>query len=151
MRRLSLPSCLLIAGALAAFGASAPAAADPAHGWITADQVFDWERDQSPYGTSRDQSPYGTSRRDGRGYGPGAARDENVASGAVGTFRGRNGANGVDETIVIRPDGSAEVRSRDQPPRYGTFAGGTLTIESRTSRVEPARGGIVIDGAFYNR
>jgi hypothetical protein len=85
-------------------------------------------------------------------YGPSRAyRDEHVGPWAVGTFHGRNGANGNEETVTIRPDGSAEVRTRGEPPRYGTFAGETLTIESRISRVEPARGGIVIDGAYYRR
>jgi hypothetical protein len=63
----------------------------------------------------------------------------------------QNAANGNEETITIRPDGSAEVRTRGEAPRYGTFAGETLTIESRISRVEPARGGVVIDGAYYRR
>ena len=84
-------------------------------------------------------------------YGPSRShRDEN-AHWAVGTFHGQNGANGNEETVTIRPDGSAEVRTRGEAPRYGTFAGETLTIESRISRVEPARGGIVIDGAYYRR
>jgi hypothetical protein len=70
---------------------------------------------------------------------------------AVGTFRGQNGANGDEETITIGPDGSAELRARGKPPQYGTFEGETLTIGSRISKVEPARGGIVIDGAYYRR
>ena len=83
-------------------------------------------------------------------YGPSNRyQDENVSNWAIGTFRGQNGANGVDETITIHPDGSAELRARDQTPRYGTFAGETLTFDSRINRVQPARG-IVIDGAYYN-
>ncbi len=85
-------------------------------------------------------------------YGPSRSyRDENVTQWAVGTFHGQNGANGNEETVTIRPDGSAEVRTRGEAPRYGTFAGETLTIESRISRVEPARGGNDIDGAYYRR
>jgi hypothetical protein len=85
-------------------------------------------------------------------YGPSRSyRDENVSGWAVGTFHGQNGANGNEETITIRADGSAELRTKGEAPRYGTFAGETLTIESRISRVEPARGGIVIDGAYYRR
>ena len=85
-------------------------------------------------------------------YGPSRSyRDEHVAQWAVGTFHGQNGANGSEETVTIRPDGSAEVRARGEAPRYGTFAGETLTIESRVSRVTPTRGGIVIDGAYYRR
>lgn len=70
---------------------------------------------------------------------------------AVGTFHGQNGANGSEETVTIRPDGSAELRTRGEAPQYGTFAGETLTIGSRISKVEPARGGLVIDGAYYRR
>lgn len=53
--------------------------------------------------------------------------------------------------MTIRPDGSAELRTRGQAPTYGTFAGETLTLGSRISKVQPARGGIVIDGAYYRR
>jgi hypothetical protein len=70
---------------------------------------------------------------------------------AIGTFYGQNGANGKEETITIRPDGTAELRTRGKAPTYGTFAGETLTLGSRISKVEPARGGIVIDGAYYRR
>ena len=111
-------------------------------GFITADRVFDWDRDQPSYGSPRPN--YGNSW-----YGPG--RDENVAGWAIGTFRGQNSGNGAEETITIRPDGSAELRTRDNAPRYGTFAGETLTVGSRLSRVQPARGGIVVDGAYYYR
>ena len=86
-------------------------------------------------------------------YGPPRdySRDDRRGDWAFGTFRGRNGANGSDETITIRPDGSAEVRTPGEAPKYGTFAGETLTVGSRISKVTPARGGIVIDGAFYKR
>ena len=70
---------------------------------------------------------------------------------AVGTFHGQNGANGNDETVTIRPDGSVELRTRGEAPKYGTFEGETLTLGSRISKVERARGGIVIDGAYYRR
>ncbi len=111
-------------------------------GFLTAERVFDWDRDQPSYGSQRPN--FGNSW-----YGPG--RDDNVAGWAVGTFRGQNGGNGIEESITIRPDGSAELRTRDNAPRYGTFAGETLTIGKRTSRVQPARGGIVVDGAYYYR
>lgn len=70
---------------------------------------------------------------------------------AVGTFYGANGANGEPETLTIQPDGSAELRTRGKAPEYGTFAGETLTVGSRISKVQPARGGIVIDGSYYRR
>ena len=137
---------LLTAGtALGASLVTLPSAlASPAHdGWLMVERVFDWNRDPPSYGTPRrGNSWYGPSNR---------YQDENVSNWAIGTFRGQNGANGVDETITIHPDGSAELRARDQPPRYGTFAGETLTFDSRINRVQPARGGIVIDGAYYNR
>jgi hypothetical protein len=83
----------------------------------------------------------------------GAPRGYRQDSGtwAVGTFYGVNGANGQRETVTIRPDGSAELRVPGAPPEYGSFAGETLTIGSRMSKVEPARGGIVIDGSYYRR
>lgn len=87
-------------------------------------------------------------------YGPSPRdyyRDDRRGDWAFGTFRGRNGANGSEETITIRPDGSAEVRTPGEAPKYGTFAGETLTVGSRISKVTPARGGIVIDGAYYRR
>jgi hypothetical protein len=85
-------------------------------------------------------------------YGP--SRDERSGSRgnwAVGTFHGQNGANGNDETLTIRRDGSVELRTRGEAPQYGTFEGETLTLGSRISKVQPARGGIVIDGAYYRR
>ena len=78
-------------------------------------------------------------------------RSDRRGDWAVGTFHGQNGANGIEETVTIRPDGSAEVRSRGEAPRHGTFEGETLTLGSRISKVEPARAGIVIDGAYYQR
>ena len=111
-------------------------------GFMTADRVFDWDRDQPSYGSQRPN--WGNAWN-----GPG--RDDNVAGWAIGTFRGQNSGNGTEETITIHPDGSAELRTRDNAPKYGTFAGETLTIGSRMSRVQPARGGIVVDGAYYYR
>ena len=70
---------------------------------------------------------------------------------AVGTFYGENSANGDKETVTIRLDGSVEIRSPQKGPQYGSFAGETLTVGSRISKVEPARGGIVIDGSYYRR
>ena len=70
---------------------------------------------------------------------------------AVGTYYGENSANGTPETITIQPDGTVELRARGKAPEYGTFAGETLTVGSRISKVEPARGGIVIDGSYYRR
>ena len=143
LRKTLLTTCAALAASL---GPMPSAVASPTHdGWMLAERVYDWDRDQLAYGTPRRQggnSWYGPSNRH---------QDENVADWAIGTFRGQNGANGVEETITIHPDGSAEVRTRDQPPRYGTFAGGTLSIDTRTSRVQPSRGGIVIDGAYYSR
>jgi hypothetical protein len=85
-------------------------------------------------------------------YGP--SRDDRAGSRgnwAVGTFHGQNGANGNEETLTIHPDGSVELRTRNEAPKYGTFEGETLTLGSRISKVQPARGGIVIDGAYYRR
>jgi hypothetical protein len=143
LRRTILTTFAALAAALVTLPS---AVASPTHdGWLLAERVFDWDRDQAAYGTPRRQG--GNSW-----YGPSSPQqDDDVAGWAIGTFRGQNGASGVDETIIIHPDGSAELRTRDQPPRYGTFAGGTLTIDARISRVQPARGGIVIDGAYYNR
>jgi hypothetical protein len=70
---------------------------------------------------------------------------------AVGTFYGENSANGEKETVTIHPDGSVVIHSPDKGPRYGSFAGETLTVGSQISKVEPARGGIVIDGSYYRR
>ena len=70
---------------------------------------------------------------------------------AVGTYYGENSANGTAETITIQPDGTVELRTHGKAPEYGTFAGETLTVGSRISKVEPARGGIVIDGSYYRR
>ena len=111
-------------------------------GFMTAERVFDWDRDQPSYESQRPSW-------DNSWYGPG--HNEEVGGWAIGTFRGQNGGNGIDETITIRPDGSVELRTRDNAPRYGTFAGETLTIDSRISRVQPTRGGIVVDGAYYYR
>ena len=50
-------------------------------------------------------------------YGPSRPyRDNQRADWAVGTFHGQNGANGHEETITIRPDGSAEVRTARRSP-----------------------------------
>lgn len=130
----------MLAGALLT---PAAAVAAPTHdGWMIAERMFDFDRDQAGYDAP--QRNWGNSWY-------GAGRDENVAGWAIGTFRGKNSGNGLDETVTIHPDGSAEMRTRDQPPRYGSFAGETLTFGTRISRVQPARGGIVIDGAYYYR
>ena len=145
--RTVLRNALLAAAAalVASLGTVTPAVAASTHdGWLSAERVFDWDWD-------RDQRGYDTPRRQHGNSWYGQGRDENVAGWAIGTFRGQNSGNGVDETITIRPDGSAELRTRDQPPKYGTFAGETLTFDTRMSRVQPARGGIVIDGSYYNR
>ena len=149
LRRIALAALV----ALAAFpGGVAPALATSTHeGFLTAERMFDWDRDRGYGDWDRDQPSYGPQRPYGGSswYGPG--RDEHVAGWAIGTFRGENSGNGVAETITIRSDGSAELRTRDAPPKYGTFAGETLTIGPRMSRVQPARGGIVVDGAYYYR
>jgi hypothetical protein len=132
----------LLALALPLASVPAAQATETHEGFMTADRVFDWDRDQPSYGSQR-------PNRGNSWYGPG--RDENVAGWAIGTFRGQNSGNGVEETITIRPDGSAELRTRDSAPKYGTFAGETLTIGNRMSRVQPTRGGIQVDGAYYYR
>jgi hypothetical protein len=110
---------------------------------MAAERIYDWD-------SANEQPSYGGPRRhSGSWYGPG--QDQNVAGWAIGTFRGQNSGNGIEETVTIRADGSAELRTRDQAPKYGTFAGETLTFDTRMSRVQPARGGIVIDGAYYSR
>jgi hypothetical protein len=93
---------------------------------------------------------YDDGRRDSR---PGAPRNYAPQQGvwAVGTYYGENSANGTLETITIQPDGTVELRARGKAPEYGTFAGETLTVGSRISKVERARGGIVIDGSYYRR
>ena len=133
----------LMALALMTLGSIPVAQATGTHeGFVTVDRVFDWDRDQPSYGL---QQP----NRGNSGYGSG--HDEDVAGWAVGTFRGQNSGNGVEETIVIRPDGSAELRTRDHEPRYGTFAGETLTFGNRISRVRPAAAGVQVDGTYYDR
>ncbi len=102
----------------------------------------------------RDQGVCDQPRNDSRNwwYGPSRQyRDGNTGTWTIGTFHGQNGANGNAETVTIRPDGSAELRTGSEAPGYGTFAGERLTFDSRISKVEPARGGIVIDGAYYRR
>jgi len=140
---------LLLAGVGLAGAAGAPpaVAAISSDAWLADGGVYAGERDQRGY-----DQPY--PRRDSWNswYGPSRPyRDEKVGNWAVGTFHGRNSGTGNEETITIHPDGTAELRTRDQPPKYGTFAGETLNIETRASRVQPARGGIVIDGSYYQR
>lgn len=125
-------------------GASPAVAGSSSDAWPDASAG---EREQRGY-----DQPY--PRRDSWNswYGPSRPyRDEKVGNWAVGTFHGRNSGTGNEETITIRPDGTAELRTRDQPPKYGTFAGETLNIETRASRVQPARDGIVVDGSYYRR
>jgi hypothetical protein len=110
-----------------------PAVAGPANGQS-------WGERGRPYDRGGN-SWYGAPRNDYRPEG----------TWAVGTFYGENSANGDRETVTIHPDGSVEIRSPRKGPQYGSFAGETLTIGSRISKVVPARGGIVIDGAYYRR
>ncbi len=95
---------------------------------------------------------YDDGRRGGANGGYGAPRNY-APQGvwAVGTYYGENSANGTPETITIQPDGTVELRTRGKAPEYGTFAGETLTVGRRISKVEPARGGIAIDGSYYRR
>jgi hypothetical protein len=127
-----------IAGALLATAPTATGAS-PHEGWLLPERVYGWDEQRS-YNATRRQSWY-TGREEAA----------NVAGWAIGTFRGQNGANDADETVTIYPDGSAELRVRGEAPRYGSFAGETLTFDRRVNRVQPARGGIVIDGAYYGR
>jgi hypothetical protein len=143
MHRLNLLSTTLLAAGVLLVGHAKAAA--PGNAWLADRSLWNGDRDRGAYDQPRTEgrnSWYGPSR----GY-----RGDSGGDWAIGTFRGQNGANGNEETITIRPDGSAELRSRDQPPKYGTFAGETLTFDSRISKVQPARGGIVIDGAYYRR
>jgi hypothetical protein len=89
----------------------------------------------------------------GRNTWDGNPRNDSQPRGtwAVGTFYGENSANGDKETVTIHPDGSVVIRSPNKGPQYGSFAGETLTVGSQISKVEPARGGIVIDGSYYRR
>jgi len=134
--------CIVVAASIGVSLPLASTATSPHDGWLLPERIADWANEQPAYGQPpRGQGSYGSSER----YG-------NESGGwAIGTFRGRNGATGNEEIVTIRPDGTAELRARDQPPRYGSFAGETLTFDSRMSRVQPARGGIVIDGAYYSR
>ncbi len=132
---------LLGAATIAALPAAREAAAQDA--WHSGGPLLAGEREQRVYEPPRRDS---SSPR----YGP-SQRDEHVGGWAIGTFYGRNSGNGNEETLTIRPDGSAELRTRDEPPKYGTFAGETLNVGQRVSRVQPARGGIVVDGSYYRR
>jgi opacity protein-like surface antigen len=155
MHRHAITSVLIVAtlAAAGALAASSTALAPPRSaiadsGWLSAGDLR--LADAGSPGGDREQRAYDPPRNSW--YGPSRPpRDENVGPWAIGTFYGKNGANGEEETITIRPDGSAELRTRDRAPRYGTFARETLTFDTRMSRVEPARGGIVIDGAYYRR
>ena len=139
---LRIAAAALCAVALAS-GFAPTTRASPTHeGWMAAERLYDWD-------SAYEQPAYGQRRHPDSRYGPG--QDPNVAGWAIGTFRGQNSGNGIEETVTIRSDGSAELRTRDQPPKYGTFAGETLTFDTRMSRVQPTRGGIVIDGSYYYR
>ena len=105
----------------------------------------------APFAGDQDQGAYEPPRAYVVPGPPPPYANANVSPWAIGTFYGRNSANGVEETITIRPDGSVELRTRDQAPAYGTFAGETLTLGRRMSKVQAARGGIVIDGMYYRR
>ncbi|MGE5170569.1 MAG: hypothetical protein ACM3JC_09375 [Rudaea sp.] len=141
MRRPHCLSPCLLAAALLACGANA--AAD---GGVVGYGGFVGDREQQrgwqPPPRDSWNSWYGPSR---------PYRNEHVGEWAIGTFHGRNGANGQEETITIQPDGNVEVRTPGAAPTYGTFAGTTLTLGTLVRKVEPTRGGLVIDGAYYRR
>ena len=139
MPRSARPMFCLLAAGLLAYGAHATADQGASrHGRFAGD----WEQRgyEPPRGSWN--SWYGPSR---------PYRDEHVGDWAIGTFHGRNGANGQEETITIQPDGSVEIRSPGEPPRYGKFAGTTITLGTLAHKIEPTRGGVVIDGAYYRR
>jgi hypothetical protein len=68
---------------------------------------------------------------------------------AIGTFNGT--LWGQPQTIQINPDGGVNVWYRNGGSARGWFSGNTLTIGGNAMGVQPAGGGIVVNGAYFGR
>jgi Protein of unknown function (DUF3011) len=72
-----------------------------------------------------------------------------VPGWAIGTF---NGALwGQRQTIQIGPDGGVNVWYRNGGSAAGWFSGNTLTVGNNAMNVQPAGGGILVNGAYFGR
>jgi hypothetical protein len=73
-----------------------------------------------------------------------------VPGWAIGSFSGTD-TRGRPQTIRINPDGAVTVRYRNGGGDRGWFSGNTLTIGNRAMAVQPLRGGISVNGAYFGR
>ena len=68
---------------------------------------------------------------------------------AIGTFNGV--LWGQPQTLQINPDGGVNVWYRNGGSARGWFTGNTITIGNSAMSVQPAGGGIVVNGAYFGR
>jgi len=79
------------------------------------------------------------------------ANGPNVPGWMIGRFSGRNSGNGSPETISIDPHGNAWLQWPGGQRVNGMAGGNSLSFPDGARSVQPARGGILVDGAFYSR
>ena len=72
-----------------------------------------------------------------------------VPGWAIGTFNGT--LWGRSQTIQIGPDGGVNVWYRSGGGAAGWFSGNTLTVGNNAMNVQPAGGGILVNGAYFGR
>ena len=108
-------------------------------GSIIANQ--DRDNDNGYYPPSQPYPPPYSPPYPGGGYIPGWA---------IGSFSGTD-LRGRPQTILINPDGAVTIRYRDGGPDRGWFNGSALTIGNRAMAVQPLRGGISVNGAYFGR
>jgi hypothetical protein len=73
-----------------------------------------------------------------------------VPGWAVGSFY-RTDGNRQQQTLRINPDGAVTFRSAGNRWDRGWFNGGVIDMGSYTMNVHPSRGGVVVDGAPFQR
>jgi hypothetical protein len=72
-----------------------------------------------------------------------------VPAWAIGTFNGN--LWGQSQTLQINPDGGVNVWYRSGGSARGWFSGNTLTIGNNAMGVQPAGGGILVNGTYFGR
>jgi hypothetical protein len=83
-------------------------------------------------------------------YPPPYSYESAVPAWAIGTFRGTNAA-GQQQTVQINPDGAVTIRNRSGSVERGYYSGEMANLPSGPVGINPAGGGILVNGMYFAR
>lgn len=83
-------------------------------------------------------------------YPPPYPYESAVPAWAIGTFRGTNAA-GQRQTVQINPDGAVTIRNRNGGVERGYYSGEMANLPSGPVGINPAGGGILVNGMYFAR